>query len=184
MDPPLVVSGRRIAKGPLDYVAFPSGRCVGIEAKNYRTWLYPRSNEVRELLWKCADIDAIPVLVARRLPFITIRLLQLGGCLVHENYNQLYPSSDAALATQVRDKNLLGYHDVRAGSTPDLRMQRFFTELLPSLAPAAYPRFALLRDAHHAYGSGVISYSQWVKRIREVTGPWRRAVRDEARSGD
>lgn len=182
VEPPMDISGKRMEKGPLDYVVFPLGECVAIEVKNYRTWLYPRSREVREMLWKCGDIDAIPVLVARRLPFITIRLLQMGGCLVHENYNQLYPSADAKLAEQVRNKNLLGYHDVRAGNEPDARMVRFMEKLLPELVKKARPAFEKFREAHRQYGKGTLSYREWVKRLQEGNPKWGPAVREEARA--
>ena len=136
VEPPIDISGKRIEKGRLDFVVFPAGECAGHVS---RTWIYPRSAEIKEMLWKCADINAIPVLVARRLLFITIRLLQMGGCLIHENYNQLYPTGDAALAAQVRNKYLLGYHDVRTGNEPDARMMRFMSELLPELVKKAKP---------------------------------------------
>jgi hypothetical protein len=58
VEPPITVSGNKIEKGPLDFVIFPHGIPVGIEVKNYRTWLYPRSTEIRELLWKCGDANA------------------------------------------------------------------------------------------------------------------------------
>ncbi len=182
VDPPLDISGNRMEKGPLDYVVFPLGECAGIEVKNYRTWLYPRSKEVREMLWKCGDIDAVPVLMARRLPFITIRLLQMGGCLVHENYNQLYPAADAELAAQVRQKNLLGYHDVRTGNEPDARMMRFVEKLLPGLVKEARPRFNVLREAHRAYGKGTITYREWLKEIRKGSKRWKGAVVEEAKA--
>lgn len=182
-DPPLLISGNRMEKGPLDYVVFPMGECVGIEVKNYRTWLYPRSSEVREMLWKCGDIGAIPVLVARRLPFITIRLLQMGGCLIHENYNQLYPSADEELANQVRKKNLLGYHDVRTGNEPDARMLRFMGKLLPELVKEARPTFDKFREAHRQYGKGTLKYREWVKLLlKSGRQKWGPAVREEARA--
>jgi hypothetical protein len=107
-DPPLVISGNKIEKGPLDYVVFASMGMGGIEVKNYRTWLYPGTAEVKELLWKCADIGAVPVLMARRVPFITFRLLNLSGCLVYQHYNQLYAVADRNLADLVRDKGFVG----------------------------------------------------------------------------
>jgi hypothetical protein len=183
VDPPLDINGKRMEKGPLDFVVFPGGVCTGIEVKNYRTWLYPRSTEVKELLWKCGDVGAVPVLIARRLPFITIRLLQMGGCLIHENYNQLYPVADAKLADAVRTTNLLGYHDVRIGNEPDKRMLRFIGELLPVLAKGAGGTFQTLRETHRAYGMGEISYAQWLKALRaQGTGAWTKGVRDEAKA--
>jgi hypothetical protein len=173
IEPPMVVSGNKIAKGPLDFVVFPGGIATGVEVKNYRTWLYPRSTEVRELLWKCADADVVPVLIARRLPFLTIRLLQMGGCLVHENYNQLYPLTDGELATEVRQKNKLGYHDVRTGNEPDKRMLRFIVELLPGLVKNARPLFQRFREVHRAYGKGELRYAQWSKSVMAGTKRWK-----------
>jgi hypothetical protein len=182
VDPPMDINGRRMEKGPLDFVVFPEGGCAGIEVKNYRTWLYPRSKEVKELLWKCGDVGAVPVLIARRLPFLTIRLLQMGGCLVHENYNQLYPEAEAALADRVRSKNLLGYHDVRVGNEPDGRMLRFFIDHLAGLVREVTPIFQKFRYVHSAYGRGDITYYEWLKRLRASGRGWTRTVREEARA--
>lgn len=168
VDPTVFVNGNKIEKGPLDYITFPAGIAAGIEVKKYRTWLYPRSSEVRELLWKCADADAVPVLITRRLPFLTIRLLQASGCITHENYNQLYPGADAALAEEVRKKDKLGYHDVRTGNEPDGRLLRFVAELLPVLVQEARPAFERFREAHRTYGKGESSYLQWYRQISRL----------------
>jgi|SRR5579864_7129000 hypothetical protein len=64
------------------------------KVKKYRTWLYPRSTEVKEILGKCGDIDAVPVFMARRLPFLTIRLLHLGGCFRRVLARKQAPSID------------------------------------------------------------------------------------------
>ncbi len=182
VEPPLTVSGNKIEKGPLDFIVFPDGIPTGIEVKNYRTWLYPRSTEVRELLWKCGDANVVPVLIARRLPFLTIRLLQMSGCLIHENYNQLYPVADEKLAAEVRLKTKLGYHDVRTGNEPDTRMLRFVRDLLPGLVREARPTFEKFRDVHRAYGKGELKYTQWLKKIRVGTKGWKRVVADAVRA--
>lgn len=173
VEPPQDINGRKMEKGPLDFVIFPRGISAGVEVKNYRTWLYPDSTEVKELLWKCGDVGAVPILVARRLPFLTIRLLQMGGCLVHENYNQLYPKSEEKLAGEVRDKGMLGYHDVRTGGEPDRRMVRFFSELVPGLVEDAAPRFKKLQDVHRAFGKGEVKYYTWYREVRRGIKGWR-----------
>lgn len=182
IDPPIDVNGKRMERGPLDSIVFPGGDCAGIEVKNYRTWLYPRSAEVRDLLWKCGDTGIVPVLIARRLPFVTIRLLQMGGCLIHENYNQLYPEADRALAEKVWLKNKLGYHDIRVGNEPDSRMVKFVGELLPKLVKEARPVFEEFKEVHRAYGRREITYAQWLKELRGRGGGWTKAVREEARA--
>jgi len=172
VEPPLVISGQRMRKGPLDYIVFEPSGMAGIEVKNYRTWLYPDTSEVKDMLMKCSDIGAVPVLVARRVPFITFRLLNLSGCLVHQTYNQRYPAAEAWLAELVRDKKVLGYHDVRTGNEPDGRMRRFVCELLPGLVEKARPMFEAFRAEHAQYGSGDMSYDDWVKAILVGRGIW------------
>jgi hypothetical protein len=166
------VSGKRIEKGPLDYISFPAGFVAGIEVKNYRTWLYPESAAVKELLWKCSDIGAVPVLIARRVPFITFRLMNLSGGLVHQTYNQLYPAADAELSALVRNKVLLGYHDVRVGNEPDARMQKFIGQNLPGLMQEAKLVFEVYREIHKAYGKGEMLYFDWLKEILQGSGIW------------
>lgn len=173
VEPQRVISGRLTEKGPLDFVSFESG-VGGIEVKNYRTWLYPDSQEVQDLLWKCGSVGAVPVLIARRVPFVTFRLLNLSGGLVHQNYNQLYAEADADLAVLVRDKNLLGYHDVRTGNVPDGRMLKFVVEQLPGLIAEKRELFARFQEIHAAYGCGDMKYSEWVGRILTMSG-----LRDE-----
>ena len=118
----------------------------------------------------------VPVLIARRLPFLTIRLLQMSGCLIHENYNQLYPKQDVELATEVRKKNKLGYHDVRTGNEPDKRMLRFVVNLLPDLIRGAHPKFQEFRDVYRAYGNGDLKYPQWLREPKVRTKGWGRAI--------
>jgi hypothetical protein len=172
VEPPLTVSGKKIEKGPLDYISFPAGFVAGIEVKNYRTWLYPDSAAVRELLWKSSDVGAVPVLIARRVPFITFRLLNLSGGLVHQTYNQLYPAADAELGGLVRDKRWLGYHDVRNGNDPDVRLQKFIGQDLPGLMADAKRVFEIFRETHNAYGKGEMLYYDWLKEILQSSGIW------------
>jgi hypothetical protein len=55
--------------------------------------------------------------------------------LFHETYNQMYPECAAAVATQLRDKNLLGFHYIRVGNDPDKRLLTFFAKNLPTYYP-------------------------------------------------
>jgi hypothetical protein len=183
-DPAMVISGSKIEKGPLDNILFAPKGMAGIEIKNYRTWLYPDSAEVRELLWKCSDIGAVPVLMARRVPFITFRLLNLSGCLVYQNFNQIYANADKDLASLVRDKDLLGYHDVRVGNEPDDRMLKFIVDLLPDLTSTALPTYQKFRETHLAYGRNEIGYAEWVRTILEGSGVWTTHEASEMEGGE
>ena len=122
----MAISGRQARKGGVvDFVVTTSSGLAAIEAKNVRQWIYPKRSEIKGLLQKALDLDAVPVLIARRIPFVTVHVLHPCGVLVHQMYNQLYPTADAELADLAKDKHLLGYHDIRVGNHADARLNRF-----------------------------------------------------------
>jgi hypothetical protein len=168
-DPPSIVSGRRLpGKMKLDFlIIHASAGAAGIEAKNTREWLYPDRQEVRDLLLKCCAIDAVPVLVARRLSYSTFSILHGTGVLVHQTFNQRYPYADAALAELARHKDLLGYHDIRIGNEPDDRLNRFLHNNLPALIPLARERFEKHRDLLERYARGELEYAEFAWRVRQ-----------------
>ena len=138
---------------------------VGIEAKNIREWLYPDREEITELLGKAVALDCVPVLIARRFPFVTFKLLSACGVVLHENYNQLLPKAERELAEKVKNKRLLGYHDIRLGNQPNDRLIRFVTTNLPRLLPRARERFDEYKDLLEAFASGM-SYEAFAARVR------------------
>ena len=151
----------------LDFILMhPVAGTVGIEAKNIREWLYPDRDEIRELLLKCTAIDAVPVLVARRIQFATFRLLSRCGVVLHEQFNQLVPSTAQAIADQARHKALLGYHDIRLGNMPDARLLKFIQVNLPAALPDARLRFDRYYDLLRDYGTGAIGYAEFAARVR------------------
>src|SRR5438105_585021 len=78
-EPPSIITGVAMpSKKRLDFLLLSEAGRVGVETKNIREWLYPGAGEIKELLLKCCTINAVPVLVARRLPYITFSLL--GAC--------------------------------------------------------------------------------------------------------
>jgi hypothetical protein len=98
-----------------------------IECKNYREWTYPSHGIIKELIIKAADLDAIPVLIARRLHYTTrANLLQPAGIIAHESLFQYYPADQAQLAEQAKHKDLLGFTDVTASEEPHPRTITFF----------------------------------------------------------
>ena len=74
----------------------------GLEVKNIREWLYLDRTEITDLLKKCLYLDAVPILIGRRIPYVTRRILKPCGALVWETYNQRYPVADADLAAQAK----------------------------------------------------------------------------------
>lgn len=165
-EPPSVISGRK-SKGKLDFLLTTGkGDRAGVEIKNVREWLYPDRDEVTELLRKCTDLDAIPILIARRVPYVTFRLLNTCGVIIHQTYNQLFPETDADLAAQAAHKDLLGYHDVRVGNAPDKRMTKFVGENLPPLLESMRPVFDEYKDLLADYASNGLPYHEFAARVR------------------
>jgi hypothetical protein len=172
-EPPTWLSGRRIpGKKKLDFlIHHPACGFGGVEVKNIRPWIYPGHPAIQEMLLKCGSLDVVPILIARRIHFSTFRVLNPCGVLLHETFNQLYPASCQALATQVRDKRLLGYHDVRVGNQPDARLLRFIQVNLPQVLPAARKSFDLFKDLLLKYATDEISFESFVYRVkRRVRG--------------
>jgi hypothetical protein len=161
--------GARILPGSrlLDFIVrHPTAGPLGLECKNVREWVYPDREEVKELLLKCTTLDAVPVLIARRIPFVTFKLLSTAGVIVHQTYNQLLPSSDVTLAKKLRQKDLLGYHDIRLGNEPNTRLVKFIAINMPRVAPAARERFNTFKDLLAKFGSGEMTYKQFAARVR------------------
>jgi hypothetical protein len=167
-EPPLRFSGSRMpGQKRFDFLAFhPTAGRLGIEAKNIREWVYPRRPEIKELLQKALSADAVPVLIARRVPYVTIRLLSRCGMMIFQTFNQIYPDADASLAALVRIKEDLGYHDVRVGNAPSPHLLKFLTQTLTAEAPAYRERFEQHKDLLEDFSSGEMSYASFAARVR------------------
>jgi hypothetical protein len=138
---------------------------LGIECKNVRHWMYPHVPEIKETLRKCIALDAVPVLIARRIPFVTFAVLSNCGFIIHQTYNQLFPLSDKNIGLQARDKSMLGYHDIRFGNQPDARLLKFITINLPKIASAARAKFNGHKDLLDPYSTGEMSYKEFSARV-------------------
>lgn len=161
--------GERATPGKkcLDFlVHHPTAGMLGIECKNVREWLYPGQTEIIEALRKCIALDCLPVIIARRIPFVTFRLLHACGAISHQMFNQIYPASAQAIADQAKHKDILGYHDIRTGNIPDHRLVAFIQKHLFSVAPAARKRFDEYKDLLAGYASGDLSYISFAARVR------------------
>jgi hypothetical protein len=156
--------------GPPDFVIFEprSGESGMIECKNHREWLYPSHGEMKVLVRKALAAEITPILIARRLPYITKRALcEPAGIIAHETYNQLYPDTDYGhdLAARVTPNRELGYFDVRASEEPLARSIKFFTQNLPTLLPVAAEKFRRHRDLLQAWVEGAISWHDLRRRL-------------------
>jgi hypothetical protein len=111
-------------------------------------------------------LGVVPVIIARRIHFSTLRVLRPCGVIVHETYNQRMANADADLAEHVRHKDRLGYHDVRVGNLPDSRLTHFIADNLPTLAQEAPERLSEYEDLLLAYSSSQMAYSEFSARVR------------------
>lgn len=142
-----------------------------IECKNYREWLYPHHPMITELIIKAAEIDAIPVLIARRLHYTTrSNLLEPAGIIAHESLFQYYPVEHLELAERVKHARLLGFTDVLASEEPHARTLRFFSELLPRLADRMAKRWFENKAALVAYAQGRLNLAQLYTEIGSPSG--------------
>jgi hypothetical protein len=160
--PPVSLNDSTLS-GPPDFVMYhpTSSEAALIECKNLREWLYPSSGEIKELVAKALICDMTPILVARRLPYITkVALCEPAGIIAHETYNQLYPETDEGreLAAKVIRIRGLGYFDVRASEAPSEHTIRFFRENVPTLLPLAAAKFHQNRGLLQEWIDGGISW--------------------------
>ena len=108
----------------------------------------------------------LPVIIARRIPFVTFRVLGTCGVVMHETFNQHMANADAALAAQAKEKTLLGYHDIRVGNEPDARLHRFVSVNLPGLVAEAVAKLDMFGDLLDAFASNEMRYSEFAARVR------------------
>jgi hypothetical protein len=139
---------------------------LGIECKNIRPWLYPHDTEIKETLGKCVTLDAVPVFIGRRIPYVTFTLLSTCGVIMHQTYNQLLPMTEAEIAAQASNKILLGYHDIRLGNAADARLLKFITVNLPAIADEAREKFVHYQDLLQQFASKNIPYEEFAARVR------------------
>lgn len=177
-EPPSSVSGRTIPRArKFDFlVLHENAGEAGIEVKNVREWLYPDRDEIKALLSKSYHLNAVPVLIARRIHYSTKYVLGPCGVVFWETLRQRYPATDAALASKVRHKDLLGFHDILLGNEPDPQLTRFVHDILPEAIEAARHPFTHHRDLLGAFGDGEMSYGQLRDELRHLR---KRSVDDD-----
>ena len=167
-EPPQHIGKRKLpGKKSLDFIVrHPTAGHLGIECKNIREWIYPDRPEITDLLFKATTLNCVPVLIARRIPFVTFKLMRACGVIVHQTYNQLLPAADATLAAQLRQKELLGYHDIRVGNEPDARLKKFIATNLLAVAEEARERFNQHKDLITPFSAGDMTYTEFAARVR------------------
>jgi hypothetical protein len=108
--------GRLPARTPLDGVYDLDGALVGVEVKNWREWVYPMSETVWVMVRKCLELDAVPLLVCRKMAYVNRVMFGRLGMLGFEFYRQVFSERVAHLLPPIQHKDRLGYKDVIAVS--------------------------------------------------------------------
>lgn len=129
-------------------------RVVG-QVKNTREWYYPNSPTVWQLLASAAQLDAVPVLIARRIAEPTFLFMEDVGGFALPTFNTYihrvararpdWADFEAAALT-------LGYKDVKVvdPETPEPRLVTPWSATLP-------PRLVAMKKRFEAVGDQVIS---------------------------
>jgi hypothetical protein len=155
-----------------DFLQFghnPGPLCV--ECKNYREWIYPHHEIIKELIIKATELRAIPLLVARRLHYTTIaNFLEPAGIIAHETYYQYFPADRSDLAAKVKDKGSLGFTDVTASEEPNARTKTFFQNNLPKVIDRMAKNWTANKDALLGYALGEINLAQLYTAIKSPAG--------------
>jgi hypothetical protein len=167
--------GERTTEKEADFFQFghdPGAACI--ECKNLREWLYPDHPLIKELIIKAADLDMIPVLIARRLHYTTrTNLLAPAGIIAHESLFQYYPLDQADIASQVKHARSLGFTDVIATEDPHPRTVKFFAEILPAIIGYMSERWFQNKDSLLAFAHGEIQLAQLYTEIgSQAGGKW------------
>jgi hypothetical protein len=165
-EPPSIFGGRELQGNKrLDFLVGQQ-TWAGIECKNIREWLYPDREEIRHMLRKAIELDIPPILIGRRIPFVTRRVLQPTGVMLWETRNQFYPPEYDNLAAQMREKTSLGFFDIRVSDYPTPQLQDFISRIIPEELPRATERFATYKDLLAAYAFEEMPYNEFAARVR------------------
>ena len=128
--------------GPLDFVVELGGTLWGGEDKNFREWIYPDSWEVWYVISKCCEIGAVPLLITRKLAYVTFLFFGKCGMVGYQTHFQYFHPIVAPELERVKAVDGLGYKDLRFTLEPDALMIRMFGSTLPRIGPDFTNRFA------------------------------------------
>lgn len=117
-----------------------------VEVKNIRSWIYPSSAEVYQLLSKAVQLQVpnpnqliVPILVCRRAHRTTFWMAkQLGFFVIDMNRQFTGDVEDDALLSV---RNELHFNDLYAGTGPSLRVKERFQGTLPKHATGSAERW-------------------------------------------
>lgn len=163
---------KNVTKKVPDFIQFGhDGGALCIECKNYREWIYPRSDAIVNLIIKSFEMDITPVLIARRIHYSTrTNLLEPAGIIAHESLHQYYPPEQSELVEKIKHKRMLGFTDIRASEEPENRTVKFFREDLPKLAPHMSVIWNRNKNFLYQYAKHEINLAQLYSEIGSPAG--------------
>jgi hypothetical protein len=136
----------RPAGRALDFVVEIGGVAWGGEVKNYREWIYPESWEIWAAVSKCCELDVVPILVARKLPYISYLFFGKVGMLGYQTHFQMFHPVTEPELQRVRAVDGLGYKDIRCLLEPAENLVRFFRVTVSRVAGEFRKRFERTRE--------------------------------------
>jgi len=83
-------TGKLPTDRPLDATYVFDKSRIGVEVKNHREWIYPITGEVWQMIAKCLALDALPVLVAREIGYLTRAVFAQLGIMGFAFHRQVF----------------------------------------------------------------------------------------------
>lgn len=172
-----VIDGKKIEREPdLLLVGCGGPTCIAdIEVKNLREWLSAQSEEVWNLIGRALRVEAVPVLITRKILGLSFYIFQRIGLLAWQLHFQFFPPETEDEVADIRDKDGLGFSDIRCSDNPPPTLVRYFGHHLPRLVPAARDRFLASREILSRY-----AIDEALE--HDIPGPTRSRLFDEFRS--
>lgn len=131
---------------PLDFVVRINDVLWGGEDKNYREWLYPESWEIWSTISKCCEIDAVPILIARKIPYVSFLFFGKAGMVGFQTHFQYFHPTCSEELARVKDVDGLGYKDISCTLEPPDYLIRFLSTTIPRIGPDFQRRFSQTKD--------------------------------------
>lgn len=139
--------GKLPKAAPLDGVYRHSTLMLGLEVKNHREWIYPMTSAVWVMVRKCLELDALPLLVPRKIAYITRAIFARIGVMGFEFYRQVFAPAVAHLLPEIQHTDRLGYKDVVAlPPEPYPPLVAFLQTTLPARIAEYRERWAASRE--------------------------------------
>lgn len=162
------VDGLRIRNSPpLDHILFcPSRRItIGVEDKNWQAWVYPHEALIRKLLRNCLQNGHSPVLVTRKIPYLTRLLFKRLGILGFETHFQYFHPSAKTELTIAKHKDGLGFAYIRFDTEPPQPLVRFFHTTVPANIDRVRDIFASQEPLVREYVEEQVGYGELMHKV-------------------